>query len=274
MGLLRNLKIALKTLASLPPSAAIRLFELARLPPEELSALRTLAVREADRPERIQEERDLLEHYKDACSQYHLWYYNTKVWEKTRFLGHSALKSVSDLWNYQEILFELKPQIILEFGACAGGGSLFFSKTLQSISPRSKVLSVDITLSAVAPELKFYPHIEFMECSSTDSRVAERIKTLRTEFPGPIFAILDSDHSMNHVLAELKSLRPLTRPGDYVVVEDSNINGHPVLPNWGPGPYEAIQAYFQEFPDDYEHDQDRAEKFGFSFATNGFLIRK
>jgi cephalosporin hydroxylase len=51
------------------------------------------------------------------------------------------------------------------------------------------------------------------------------------------------------------------------------LNGHPVLPAFGPGPYEAIEAYEQEFPNDYTHDLARENKFGWTFAPNGFLIR-
>ena len=68
-------------------------------------------------------------------------------------------------------------------------------------------------------------------------------------------------------------LRDLTRPGDYVVVEDGNINGHPVLPDWGPGPWEAIEEYESRHPDDYRHDTEREGKFGFTFAPRGYLIR-
>ena len=75
------------------------------------------------------------------------------------------------------------------------------------------------------------------------------------------------------MLAEMKLLRPLLSAGDYLLVEDSTVNGHPVLPGWGPGPYEAIEAYEREFPNDYTHDVDRENKFGFTFAPNGFLIR-
>ena len=74
-------------------------------------------------------------------------------------------------------------------------------------------------------------------------------------------------------MGELNLLRPLLLSGDYVVVEDSNINGHPVISGWGPGPYEAIEDYFRLFPDDYRHDQERENKFGFTFAPNGFLVR-
>lgn len=48
-----------------------------------------------------------------------------------------------------------------------------------------------------------------------------------------------------------------------MIVEDSNVNGHPILPQFGPGPYEAIEANEQEFPDDYLHDKKREEKFDF-----------
>jgi hypothetical protein len=78
---------------------------------------------------------------------------------------------------------------------------------------------------------------------------------------------------MNHVLDEMKLLRPLLSAGDYLIVEDSTLNGHPVLPGWGPGPYEAIEAYEHEFPNDYTHDVARENKFGWTFAPNGFLIR-
>src|SRR5207237_261860 len=104
--------------------------------------------------------------------------------------------------------------------------------------------------------------------------VASRIALLREAFPGPLFAVVDSDHRREHVLAELELLRRVTRTGDYVVVEDGNINGHPVLPGWGPGPYEAMEDYFAVHPDDYQRDDQREAKFRFSFATRGFLVRR
>lgn len=206
-------------------------------------------------------------------NDYHHWYYDTGVWTTTRYLGHRALKSVSDLWNYQEILFDLKPGLVVEFGSKLGGSALYLSNTLKLVRPDSLVLAVDITLELVPPELRNNPHIEFMESSSTSPAVAVRIRELRTTYPGPIFAILDSDHAKPHVLAELELLRDVTRTGDYVIVEDSNINGHPVLPGWGEGPYEALSAYLATYPDDYQLDRKRERKFGFSFATRGFLVR-
>ena len=205
--------------------------------------------------------------------EYHKWYYNTSVWKKTTWMGVDCWKSVADMWNYQEILFDLKPSLIVEFGTAHGGSALFFANMMRQIGEPFKVLSVDATHGLLEPAARRDPDISFVESRSTVPAVAEHIRRLNTEFPGKIFAILDSDHSMNHVLAEMKLLRPLLSAGDYLIVEDSMLNGHPNLPGWGPGPYEAIEAYEHEFPNDYTHDVARENKFGWTFAPNGFLIR-
>jgi cephalosporin hydroxylase len=205
--------------------------------------------------------------------EYHKWYYNTFVWKKTTWMGVDCWKSVSDMWNYQEILFELKPSLVIEFGTAHGGSASFFADIMRRIGEPFKVLSVDVTHKRLEPAARCDSDILFVESPSTVPAIAEHIKRLKGEFPGKIFAILDSDHSMNHVLAEMKLLRPLLSVGDYLIVEDSTLNGHPVLPGWGPGPYEAIEAYEHEFPNDYTHDVARENKFGWTFAPYGYLIR-
>ncbi|KUH80885.1 MULTISPECIES: rhamnosyl O-methyltransferase [unclassified Mycobacterium] len=207
------------------------------------------------------------------CEEYHKWYYNTLVWKQTTWMGIPCWKSVSDMWNYQEILFELKPSLVIEFGTRYGGSALFFASIMRRIGQPFKVLSVDIYHGSLEPAVRSDSDILFVESRSTVPAIAEHIQRLKSEFPGKIFAILDSDHAMNHVLDEMKLLRPLLSAGDYLIVEDSMINGHPVLPGCGPGPYEAIEAYEDEFPHDYEHDVERENKFGWTFAPNGYLIR-
>lgn len=209
----------------------------------------------------------------DIAEEYHKWYYGTLVWCSTSWMGVPCQKSVSDMWNYQEILWELKPSLVVEFGTCQGGSAMFFASMLREIGRPFKVLSVDVTHKSLSERARANLDVAFMESSSLAPAVTGRIRELREEFPGPVFAILDSDHSCDHVLAEMKLLRPLLKSGDYMVVEDSNVNGHPVLPGFGPGPFEAIEAYEAEYPDDYSHDRRRENKFGFTFATNGFLIR-
>jgi cephalosporin hydroxylase len=207
------------------------------------------------------------------AEEYHKWYYNTNVWKEATWMGIGCWKSVSDMWNYQEILVDLKPSLVIEFGTNQGGSAVFFASVMRQIGQPFKVLSVDVTHEPLDPKARLDPDVLFVQSRSNVPAIADQIRKLREEHPGPVFAILDSDHSMNHVLDEMKLLRPLLTKGDYLLVEDSMLNGHPNLPGWGPGPYEAIEAYEKEFPNDYTHDVERENKFGFSFAPNGFLIR-
>jgi cephalosporin hydroxylase len=209
-----------------------------------------------------------------AAEKYHRWYYTTGVWRSTKWMGVTTYKSPSDMWNYQEILASLKPSLVIECGTAFGGSALFFSSVMRQIGNRFRLLSVDINIDRVDEKAKRDPDIELLTMSSADQRVAARIAQLRSDYSGAAFAILDSDHRKNHVLAELEMLRPLLRPGDYLVVEDSNINGHPVNPHWGDGPFEALEEYSRLYPDDYNHDAERESRFGFTFAPNGFLIRR
>ncbi|RFD27133.1 rhamnosyl O-methyltransferase [Mycobacterium uberis] len=208
-----------------------------------------------------------------VAEEYHKWYYDNAVWTTTTWAGIKCWKSVSDMWNYQEILADLKPSLVIEFGTRYGGSAVFFANIMRQIGQPFKVLSVDVSHKMLDPAARREPDVLFIESSSTAPAIAKQIQSLKEEYPGKIFAILDSDHSMHHVLEEMKLLRPLLSSGDYVVVEDANVNGHPVLPLFGPGPYEAIEAYEREFLGDYKHDEARERKFGFTFATNGFLIR-
>lgn len=209
-----------------------------------------------------------------APLDYHAWYYNAGVWKSTRWQGVRALKSVSDMWNYQEIMTDLEPALIVEFGTAYGGAALFFASVLEGIRPGYRILTVDTVRSRIDRQVLEHPNIEVLTASTTSPATADAIRRLRAAHPGPVFAILDSDHSKDHVLAELQLITPLLQTDDYLVVEDSNLNGHPVLPDYGPGPYEAVEEFLDVHPDTYRRDALRERKFGFTFAPHGFLIRQ
>ena len=84
--------------------------------------------------------------------------------------------------------------------------------------------------------------------------------------------VLDSDHTKGHVLEELRRYAPLVSPTSYLVVEDTNINGHPVLPEFGPGPLEAIEEFLRG-SDDFFVDRTR-EKYFLTFNPGGYLAKK
>ena len=87
--------------------------------------------------------------------------------------------------------------------------------------------------------------------------------------------VLDSDHSKVHVAKELELYSPLVTPGCYLVVEDTNVNGHPVYRNHGPGPMEALLDFLASGSGRvFERDRLRDHQFGFTFHPCGWLRRE
>ena len=84
--------------------------------------------------------------------------------------------------------------------------------------------------------------------------------------------ILDSDHRRDHVYAELNIYKDIVTPGQYLIVEDTNLNGHPVASEFGPGPMEALQDFLAE-NDEFEQDKGM-EKFYLTFNPDGYLKKR
>src|SRR5690349_18420198 len=110
-----------------------------------------------------------------ATEKYHIWFYTTKVWERTKWMNVTTYKSPSDMWNYQEILSSLKPRLIIEFGTAFGGSALFFAAVMRQVGNPFRILSVDINIERIDSKTKNDPDIELLTMSSVDSRVAARI---------------------------------------------------------------------------------------------------
>src|SRR5262249_20748369 len=88
-----------------------------------------------------------------APTLFHRWYYDTGVWQKTTWMGVPALKSPMDMWNYQEILFSLKPSVIIEFGSRNGGSTLFFASIMRELGSPFKILAVDVDTSRLSQKV-------------------------------------------------------------------------------------------------------------------------
>jgi cephalosporin hydroxylase len=118
--------------------------------------------------------------------------------------------------------------------------------------------------------LPVHPRIEYLNGSSASPEIIARLqKQIRPE--DKVIAFLDSDHRKPHVLAELHAYSKLVTPGSYLVVEDSNVNGHPVFPKFGPGPTEAMEEFLAENRN-FAADKSR-EKFFVTFNPRGYLKR-
>jgi len=210
---------------------------------------------------------------RNAGEAYHFWYYEMDLQTQLTFEGVRIRKSVQDLWIYQELLWEMKPSVIVEFGTKYGGSALWFARILDALGT-GRVITVDPQASRVEARVAMHPRIDVRDGLSTDPDLIAELAQLRASDPEPWFLILDSDHTRDNVFAELVAVTPFLRPGDRVIVEDGNINGHPVVPDWGPGPYEAIQDFHRECPGAYRTDRASEQKFGWTFAPSGFLIRQ
>lgn len=199
------------------------------------------------------------------------WFHESNVWKDMTWHGIRTLKLPSDVWNYQEIIFERRIDYVLETGTRHGGSALFFAETLAARNSPGFVISMDV--DAQSRQVESHPRIHFVVGDSAAPEMVARAMALIPAQRGPVFLILDSDHSRDHVLRELRIWVPALRPGDYLVVEDTIVNGHPVRPQHGPGPLEAIEDYLREAPGMLTHDVRREDKFGVTFATRGYYIR-
>ena len=187
-----------------------------------------------------------------------------RTWRDTYFLGVPLRKNPLDLWIYQELLSELRPDLIVETGTLFGGSAYFMARMCDLLEQGS-IVTIDVKERPGRPE---HPRITYLTGSSTSpeivGEVARRAREARC-----VLVVLDSDHRREHVLAELRAYGPIVSAGSYMVVEDTNINGHPVWRDFGPGPMEAVEAFLAESPE-FEVDP-RREKFLFSANPRGYL---
>jgi len=204
----------------------------------------------------------------NGIKAYHVWSYNSfeTTWKNTYWLGVPLEKFPLDLWIYQEIFYETKPDILIEAGTYKGGSAYFFA-SIFDLMKHGRVLTSDIQ---DFPDKPKHDRITYFIGSSTSDAILSSIRAAIK--PGEsVMVSLDSDHQKAHVLKELRLYSPLVTVGNYLVVEDTNINGHPVFPQFGPGPMEAVQEFLQE-NHDFISDHSR-EKFGVTYYPDGWLKR-
>jgi len=191
--------------------------------------------------------------------------YGSDAWTEATWLGAQALKNPLDLWVYQEIMVETRPELVVETGTYRGGSALFLA-TICDLLGAGEVVSIDV--EPVRDDYPAHPRITYLGGrSSTDPEVVAEIAA-RAEGKRTL-VVLDSDHSQAHVEAELAAYAPLVPVGCYVIVEDSNIGR--VRKDLLPGPLEAIETFLAE-TSEFEIDRAR-EKFLITFNPSGYLRR-
>jgi cephalosporin hydroxylase len=220
----------------------------------------------ADEPARVPPE--------EIVRRFHRMYYRlgTRTWANTRWLGVQTLKCPLDLWVYQEIIYETRPDVIIECGTAMGGSAHFFACLCDVMGYREgpgsgRVITIDKEERADRPH---HPRITYLTGSTLAPEIVETVRqSVRDE--DRVMVVLDSDHTKDHVLAELRIYGPLVTLGNYLIVEDTNLNGHPVEREFGPGPMEAVEEFLAS-QDGFAVDSSR-EKFLLTFNPGGFLER-
>jgi cephalosporin hydroxylase len=195
---------------------------------------------------------------------FHTEYYNSGVWfHGTHWMGCPVQKCPLDLWVYQSILFETRPDFIIETGSGFGGSALFMAHVCDILG-KGKIISVDIK---DIPRAK-HDRITYMCGSSIDPSILARLKEI---VPDKALVILDSDHTKGHVQQELKLYEPFVAKGSYLIVEDTNVNGHPICSDHGPGPFEAVSEFLL-LNKDFKIDLN-CERFLMTQNPGGYLKR-
>lgn len=212
------------------------------------------------------------------------------------WMGRPIIQYPQDMVAMQEIIWETRPDLIIETGI-AHGGSLILSASMLalldmtdameagvSFDPRAsnrRVLGIDIDIRAHnRTAIEAHPmasRIQMIQGSSIDQSVIDEVHRIAKPFKR-VLVCLDSNHTHDHVLAELEAYAPLTSVGSYCVVFDTLIEDMPedAYPDrsWGPGdnPKTAVWKYLETHPE-LEIDRAIDQKLMITVAPDGFLKR-
>jgi cephalosporin hydroxylase len=191
--------------------------------------------------------------------------YEWGAWGDTRWLDATVAKNPLDLWVMQEIIAETRPEVIVETGTYRGGSALFFA-SLCDLLGSGEVISVDI--ERARDDYPAHDRIMYLAGrSSTDADVVEEVRARVRDRRAMV--VLDSDHSAEHVAAELAAYAPLVGVGCYLIVEDTNVDD--VRPDLPTGPLVAIEAFLARTKG-FVVDGAR-EKWVITFNPGGYLKR-
>jgi cephalosporin hydroxylase len=210
--------------------------------------------------------------------------------------GRPIIQYPQDMVAMQELIWEIKPDLIIETGI-AHGGSLIFSASMLTLldycdalengavidpaAPKRRVLGIDIDIRPHnRSAIEAHPmanRIEMLEGSAIAPEIIERVHAIASGFER-VLVCLDSNHTHDHVLAELEAYAPLVTQGSYCVVFDTIVEDMPetMFPDrpWGPGnnPKTAVHEYLKSHPE-FMIDKQIDHKLLISVAPDGYLKR-
>lgn len=195
------------------------------------------------------------------------------------WMGRPIIQLPQDMLAMQEIIWRVKPDLIVECGI-AHGGSIIYYASLLELQGHGEVLGIDRDIRPHNREaIESHPmskRISMIEGSSIDEATIAQVRAIAEG--KKVILVLDSNHTHDHVLAELRAYAPLVAVDSYCVVMDTVVEDMPAefFPDrpWGPGdnPKTAVWEYLKE-NSDFEIDQQMQDKLLLSVAPDGYLRR-
>ncbi len=197
------------------------------------------------------------------------------------WLGRPIIQYPQDMAAMQEIIWRVKPDLIIETGIAHGGSLIFSASMLQLLGGEGLVLGIDIDIREHnRKEIESHPmagRIRMIEGSSLDEMIAAQAREMASKSRA-VLVFLDSNHTHAHVKRELELYAPLVTLGSYLVVFDGVIEDHPdqtsVDRPWGQGnnPLTAIREFMADNRQ-FEIDQELLNKLMITAAPLGYLKR-
>ena len=189
-----------------------------------------------------------------------------------RYKGRLALKCPMDLAIYAELLQDLRPRSIIEFGSYEGGSAMWLADQVAAFGLDATVYSFDIKPVTDAP----YPGVVFGFCDT--ARIRDSIDdAFMRALPRPLLLIEDASHIYGNVLNSMEFFHEHAVAGDYLIVEDGMISIAQAedLHGYDGGPFQAIHTFLREHPGLYAIDRARCDRFGLNVTWNpdGYIRR-
>ena len=192
-------------------------------------------------------------------------FWNNLAWRDTTWLGTPLAKAPTDLVAYQEMVTRARPDWIIEFPSGNGGRALFFASICELLG-HGQVISIDPRDDPDRPQ---HPRITYLRGVASDKPTVEAVRALTGNEPNGL-VIVGSAASRQQTAKEIAAYVKFVAVGSYLVVEDTIVNGHPVWPEFGPGPWEAVKQMNRR--SDFVPDPS-LERFALTFNPGGFLKR-
>jgi len=201
------------------------------------------------------------------------------------WMGRPIIQYPQDMIAMQELIWKVKPDLIIETGIAHGGSLIFYASLLELLAVSGigdgKVLGVDIDIREHnRKEIESHPmfkRIEMIQGSSIASDIIEQVKKI-AKGKERVMVVLDSNHTHDHVLAELEAYAPLVTVGSYCVVFDTLIEDMPdnMFSDrpWGKGdnPKTAVWKYLNTHTE-FKIDVSIQQKLLITVAPDGYLQR-